>query len=93
MVKQASGVVITAPQVTGDRKVARRVRVYCTVIDAIRSGVLRPGTRLPSARQLAAEGGHARPPLRKERQPSLNLGHRSLLYGIGALTASRGCCS
>jgi GntR family transcriptional regulator/MocR family aminotransferase len=60
MVKQASGVVIAAPQVTGDRKVARRVRVYCTVVDAIRSGALRPGTRLPSARQLAAEWGYAR---------------------------------
>lgn len=60
MVKQAAGVVIAAPQVTGDRKVARRVRVYCTVIDAIRSGALPPGTRLPSARQLAAEWGYAR---------------------------------
>jgi GntR family transcriptional regulator/MocR family aminotransferase len=53
-------VVIAAPTVTGDRKVARRVRVYCTVIDAIRSGALPPGTRLPSARQLAAEWGYAR---------------------------------
>lgn len=60
MVKQASGVVIAAPQGTGDRRVARRVRVYCTVVDAIRSGALPPGTRLPSARQLAAEWGYAR---------------------------------
>jgi GntR family transcriptional regulator / MocR family aminotransferase len=60
VVKQASGVVIAAPPVTGDRKVARRVRAYCTVIDAIRSGALPPGTRLPSARQLAAEWGYAR---------------------------------
>jgi GntR family transcriptional regulator/MocR family aminotransferase len=60
MVKQAAGVVIAAPQVAGDRKVARRVRVYLTVLDAIRSGALAPGTRLPSARQLAAEWGYAR---------------------------------
>jgi GntR family transcriptional regulator / MocR family aminotransferase len=60
MVKQASGVVIAAPDGTGNRRVARRVRVYCTVIDAIRNGSLRPGTRLPSARQLAAEWGYSR---------------------------------
>jgi GntR family transcriptional regulator/MocR family aminotransferase len=60
VVKQASGVMIAAPQGSGDRRVARRVRVYCTVIDAIRSGALPPGTRLPSARQLAAEWGYAR---------------------------------
>lgn len=60
MVKQASGVVIAAPQGTGDRRVARRVRAYCSIVDAIRSGTLPPGTRLPSARQLAAEWGYAR---------------------------------
>lgn len=60
MVKQASGVVIAAPQGAGDRRVARRVRVYITVIDAIRNGTLPPGARLPSARQLAAEWGYAR---------------------------------
>lgn len=60
MVKQASGVVIAAPVQTGDRRVARRVRVYCTVLDAIRSGALPPGTRLPSARQLAREWGYTR---------------------------------
>ncbi len=60
MVKQASGVVIAAPAGTGDRRVARRVRVYSTIIDAIRSGTLPPGTRLPSARQLAGEWGYAR---------------------------------
>lgn len=60
MVKQASGVVIAAPQGTGDRRVARRVRAYCTLVDAIRTGALPPGTRLPSARQLAAEWGYAR---------------------------------
>jgi GntR family transcriptional regulator / MocR family aminotransferase len=60
MVKQASGVVIAAPDGTGNRRVARRVRVYCTVIDAIRNGSLPPGTRLPSARQLAAEWAYAR---------------------------------
>ncbi len=51
---------MAAPQGTGDRRVARRVRAYCTIVDAIRSGALPPGTRLPSARQLAAEWGYAR---------------------------------
>jgi GntR family transcriptional regulator/MocR family aminotransferase len=60
MVKPAGGALIAAPVLTGDRKVARRVRVYCTVLDAIRGGALPPGTRLPSARQLAAEWGYAR---------------------------------
>nr|WP_281375179.1 PLP-dependent aminotransferase family protein [Aquabacterium terrae] len=35
--------------------VAQRVRVYRTVLDGVRSGTLRPGTRLPSARRLAAD--------------------------------------
>jgi GntR family transcriptional regulator / MocR family aminotransferase len=60
VVKQAAGVMIAAPRGAGDRRVARRVRVYCTIVDAIRSGDLPPGTRLPSARQLAAEWGYAR---------------------------------
>lgn len=60
MVKQASGVMIAAPDGAGDRRVARRVRVYSTIIDAIRGGSLPPGTRLPSARQIAAEWGYSR---------------------------------
>jgi GntR family transcriptional regulator / MocR family aminotransferase len=60
LVKQASGVVIAAPGAVGDRRVPRRVRVYVTIVDAIRSGALPPGARLPSARQLAAEWGYAR---------------------------------
>jgi GntR family transcriptional regulator / MocR family aminotransferase len=60
LVKRASGVVIAAPGGLGERRVPRRVRVYVTIIDAIRSGALPPGARLPSARQLAAEWGYAR---------------------------------
>ena len=60
VVKQASGAVLAAPLGRDDRRVPRRVRVYCTVIDAIRSGALTPGARLPSARQLAREWGYAR---------------------------------
>lgn len=60
MVKQALGVMIAAPPVVGDMRMARRVRVYCTIVDAIRTGALPVGTRLPSARQLAAEWGYAR---------------------------------
>jgi GntR family transcriptional regulator/MocR family aminotransferase len=51
---------IAAPHASADRRVPRRVLVYCTVVDAIRSGALPPGTRLPSARQLALEWGYAR---------------------------------
>ena len=42
------------------RQVARRVWVYRTVLDAILSGALPPGARLPAARQLAADWGVAR---------------------------------
>lgn len=55
MVKQVTGVFIQALQ-GGDRSgAAQRVRVYRTVLDAVRAGTLRPGMRLPSARRLAAD--------------------------------------
>lgn len=60
MVKQASGVVMAAPDAARNERVTRRVRVYCALLDAIRTGSLPPGTRLPSSRQLAAEWGFAR---------------------------------
>ncbi len=60
MVKQASGVVMAAPNAARNERVARRVRVYCALLDGIRAGSLRPGTRLPSSRQLATEWGFAR---------------------------------
>ena len=60
MVKQASGVVMAPPTMAQGQRVARRVRVYRALVDAIRDGSLRPGTRLPSARQLAAEWGYTR---------------------------------
>ncbi len=60
MVKQASGVVMAVPDAAQGQRVARRVRVYRALVDALRDGSLRPGTRLPSARQLAAEWGYAR---------------------------------
>ena len=60
MVKQASGVVIAVPQPREGERVARRVLVYRTVLDAIANGALPPGTRLPSARQLAREWKFAR---------------------------------
>jgi len=60
VVKQAAGVLIAVPNAArGDRR-PRRVRVYCALLDAIRAGSLRPGMRLPSSRQLAAEWGFAR---------------------------------
>ena len=60
MVKQASGVVMAAPLAARDRRDTRRARVYRALLDAIRSGSLRPGMRLPSSRQLALEWGFAR---------------------------------
>ena len=63
MVKQASGVVMAAPQApdaADGERTTRRARVYGALIDAIRAGSLPPGTRLPSSRQLAAEWGFAR---------------------------------
>lgn len=39
----------------GQAAPAQRVRVYRTVLEGVRSGTLRPGTRLPSARRLAAD--------------------------------------
>jgi GntR family transcriptional regulator/MocR family aminotransferase len=60
MVKQAAGVVIAAPRRAPGERVTRRALVYRTIVEAIRGGALAPGTRLPSARQLAAEWGYAR---------------------------------
>jgi GntR family transcriptional regulator/MocR family aminotransferase len=60
MSKHAAGVVIAAPRRVPGERVARRVLVYRTLLQAITSGALAPGTRLPSARQLAAEWGYAR---------------------------------
>ncbi len=51
---------MAAPDASQGPGIARRVRVYRALVDAIRDGSLRPGTRLPSARQLAAEWGYAR---------------------------------
>jgi len=59
-VKQACGVLIAAPVARAGERVARRVLVYRTIVEAIRSGALPPSTRLPSSRQLATEWGYAR---------------------------------
>lgn len=55
MRKQVSDVFIQSLQDAGPERGAQRVRVYCTVLDALRGGTLRPGMRLPSARRLAAD--------------------------------------
>lgn len=60
MVKQACGAVIAAPVAHAGERVARRVLVYRTIVDAIHGGALPAGTRLPSSRQLAAEWGYTR---------------------------------
>jgi GntR family transcriptional regulator/MocR family aminotransferase len=60
VVKQASGVLIQPLVRQASERVSRRLQVYQTVLDAIHRHVLPPGARLPSARQLAADGGGAR---------------------------------
>lgn len=53
--KQVSSVFIQSLQGEAGMTLAQRVRVYRTVLEGVRSGALRPGTRLPSARRLAAD--------------------------------------
>lgn len=60
MGKKAAGLFIQSPPPPRAAQVARRVWVYRTVLDAIRSGALPPGARLPAARQLAADWRVAR---------------------------------
>lgn len=60
MAKQASGAIIQPLIQTPGARLPRRLRVYQTVLDAIQRGHLRPGMRLPSARQLAADWAVAR---------------------------------
>ena len=59
MVKLALGALIQ-PARLGGQKLPRHVQVYRTVLDAILSGKLPPGARLPSARQLAMDWGVTR---------------------------------
>jgi GntR family transcriptional regulator/MocR family aminotransferase len=58
--KQAAGAIIQPLIEAPGRRMPQRLRVYRTVLDAIQRGHLRPGARLPSARQLAADWGVAR---------------------------------
>src|SRR5687767_6168874 len=60
MVKQAAGVLIQPLVRSASERVSRRLQVYQTVLDAIHRGVLAPGARLPSARQLATDWSVAR---------------------------------
>ena len=53
--KQVAGVFIQSLQGEPGMSLAQRVRVYRTVLEGVRSGTLRPGMRLPSARRLAAD--------------------------------------
>ncbi|WP_395700616.1 PLP-dependent aminotransferase family protein [Aquabacterium sp.] len=53
--KQVASVFIQSLQGEPGMSLAQRVRVYRTVLEGVRSGTLRPGTRLPSARRLAAD--------------------------------------
>jgi len=58
--KPAAGAVLAPPPPDEGTRLPRRLRVYRTVVEAIRGGALRPGARLPSARQLALEWGFSR---------------------------------
>lgn len=53
--KQVASVFIQSLQGEAGAALAQRVRVYRTVLEGVRDGTLRPGTRLPSARRLAAD--------------------------------------
>ena len=55
MVKQACGVFMQAMHAVGDACTAQHALVYQRVREAIAAGTLCPGTRLPSARQLARD--------------------------------------
>jgi GntR family transcriptional regulator/MocR family aminotransferase len=58
--KRPAGAVLAAVEEATRSLPGRRLQVYRTVLDQIRSGSLRAGARLPSARQLALEWRVAR---------------------------------
>jgi GntR family transcriptional regulator/MocR family aminotransferase len=58
--RQSSGALIAPLAAADGERVPQRVRVYQTVLAAIRQGSLGPGTRLPSARVLAEDWQVAR---------------------------------
>lgn len=60
MSKRAQGALLTTMADDAQQLRGRRAQVYRTVIEQIQSGVLAPGMRLPSARQLAREWQVAR---------------------------------
>lgn len=60
MSKRAEGALLSTMADDAQQLRGRRAQVYRTVIDQIRAGVLAPGARLPSARQLAREWRVAR---------------------------------
>lgn len=60
MTKRAGGAPLATLGDDAQQLRGRRAQVYRTVVDQIRAGVLVPGTRLPSARQLAREWQVAR---------------------------------
>ena len=60
MTKRAQGALLTTMADDAQQLRGRRAQVYHTVIEQIRAGVLAPGARLPSARQLAREWQVAR---------------------------------
>jgi GntR family transcriptional regulator / MocR family aminotransferase len=60
MVKRALGSLIAPLTGVGEDGLPRRLWVYRSVLQAVRSGALPPGARLPSSRELAIEWGIAR---------------------------------
>ncbi|MFN0185986.1 MAG: aminotransferase class I/II-fold pyridoxal phosphate-dependent enzyme, partial [Aquabacterium sp.] len=89
MTKKASGILLRPLPGEGPRQPSRRVWVYRTVLDAIVNGSLAVGTRLPAARQLAAEWGMARGPVDEAYEQLQIEGWLQRRVGDGTYVASQ----
>jgi len=89
LAKQASGAIIQPLMHAPNARMPRRLRVYQTVLDAIQRGHLRPGTRLPSARQLANDWGVARGAVDEAFAQLQMEGYLERRVGDGTYVASR----
>ncbi len=88
MSKRASGMFIQSAPPPDAQRMARRVWVYRTVLESILAGHLLPGTRLPAARQLAAEWGVARGAVDEAFEQLQMEGYLQRRVGDGSYVAS-----
>ncbi len=89
LAKQAAGAIIQPLLPASNARMPRRLRVYQTVLDAIQRGHLKPGTRLPSARQLAADWRVARGAVDEAFAQLQMEGYLERRVGDGTYVASR----